>query len=398
MSEEHEYFQNKRTDRTYAGRRINTALPHTELTDSEAALRYVSHVFDGADGGVIEIKEHGEVTLRITSGQRYQITAKIWEDSRQIKSITIQKFNRVSGGHKEYYFTFVGEEIEKILNFLRRARDLNFDAPESIRVDDADFDKRYFQNADAIRIVADNPAVARIIAESSYVQEDLVAVGYRRQQLELFKSMLSDPEYFAGLVVNNRAEAVWQQFFEKNKWIFGYSLSYYFLDSLEGRGLEQISTGADLVSSGKRADAFMKTRALVSSICFVEIKRHDSPLLAQSAYRGGVWTPSTELTGGVSQVQTVVQSFVEKTERGFRPIDTDGNPTGEILFNIMPRSFLVIGSLNEFRTNKGINEEKFRAFELYRRNILRPDIITFDELYERARCIIGDDVSAADII
>jgi len=36
-----------------------------------------------------------------------------------------------------------------------------------------------------------------------------------------------------------------------------------------------------------------------------------------------------------------------------------------------------------------VNEAQLRSFELYRRNLHQPEVITFDELYERARHIVG---------
>jgi len=39
-------------------------------------------------------------------------------------------------------------------------------------------------------------------------------------------------------------------------------------------------------------------------------------------------------------------------------------------------------------TDKGVNQERYRSFELFRRNTTSPEIITFDELYERARFIV----------
>ena len=54
----------------------------------------------------------------------------------------------------------------------------------------------------------------------------------------------------------------------------------------------------------------------------------------------------------------------------------------------MPKSFLVVGSLKEFTAAKGVNEARHRSFELFRANTLNPEIITFDELYERARFIV----------
>ena len=35
-----------------------------------------------------------------------------------------------------------------------------------------------------------------------------------------------------------------------------------------------------------------------------------------------------------------------------------------------------------------LNEDKYSSFELYRRNSLSPEIITFDELFQRAVSII----------
>jgi len=59
--------------------------------------------------------------------------------------------------------------------------------------------------------------------------------------------------------------------------------------------------------------------------------------------------------------------------------DADGNPTGEETYGYMPRSFLVAGRLNEFVTEHGVNEDRHRSFELFRRNTSSPEIITFDE-------------------
>jgi len=49
---------------------------------------------------------------------------------------------------------------------------------------------------------------------------------------------------------------------------------------------------------------------------------------------------------------------------------------------------LLIGSLEEFKGEHGINEDKFSSFELFRRGMHNPEILTFDELFERAKHII----------
>lgn len=139
---------------------------------------------------------------------------------------------------------------------------------------------------------------------------------------------------------------------------------------------------------GKRVDALLKTKAFASTLCFVEIKTHKTQLLKQTAYRGGCWPPSDELTAAVSQVQGTVSYASETIYGKLQFTDSDGFPTSEEVFNFHPRSFVVIGSLSQFCGDSGISQERLRSFELYRRNTFQPEVITFDELYERALHIV----------
>jgi len=45
--------------------------------------------------------------------------------------------------------------------------------------------------------------------------------------------------------------------------------------------------------------------------------------------------------------------------------------------------------LAEFCAEKGVNREKFASFELLRKHMADPEIITFDELLERTRFIVA---------
>ena len=137
----------------------------------------------------------------------------------------------------------------------------------------------------------------------------------------------------------------------------------------------------------------MKTRGIISSLCFVEIKTHITDLLSAKAYRAGCWAPSNELAGAISQVQGTVAIAVDNIKRKLILTDSQGDPTGEEAFNYQPKSYLVIGCLKEFENEHGVNEEQYRSFELLRRSTLSPEIITFDELYERARFIVHENQS-----
>jgi hypothetical protein len=181
---------------------------------------------------------------------------------------------------------------------------------------------------------------------------------------------------------------VWQKFFEQNTWIFGYGLSYIQLSALDDKKLEQVVQGHRVSEHGKRVDALLRTRGVISSLCFAEIKTHRTKLLGSEPYRSGCWPPSVELSGAVSQVQGTVALATETIRSKLSVNDGLGNPTGEEAFNYMPKSFLVAGSLHEFRGEHGVNQDRFRSFELFRRNTHSPEIVTFDELYERARFIV----------
>ena len=68
--------------------------------------------------------------------------------------------------------------------------------------------------------------------------------------------------------------------------------------------------------------------------------------------------------------------------------DKLGDPTGDIVFTHRPRSFLVVGNLGQFLTENGVNNDRYRSFELYRRNMNHPEVIAFDKLYQRAKLTV----------
>ncbi len=163
-------------------------------------------------------------------------------------------------------------------------------------------------------------------------------------------------------------------------------MRYVFTSPLDNRKLEQITTGHSFLEAGKRSDALLKTRGLISSLCFVELKTHRTQLLSNEPYRPESWRISNELAGAIAQVQKTVQKALKSLK--VETTSTDGFPTGEIVFNYQPKAVVVIGCLDEFRSSYGVNELKYSSFELFRRNTMNPEIITFDELYDRARFIV----------
>lgn len=324
------------------------------------------------------------------------------EDGGRISEIEIKRFKfyarRGYVETDEEGITFSFPYFLGLVGFLQSLAGLNLNDVNERRIQlisgpglDADTRKQFH----TLAATPEGQDLIREVVRSGQLSgADIVNIAFRKEQLGIFERLMSD----AGAVAAYRTEhgiqktgeeAVWQHFFEANTWIFGYGLSFVFNRPLEARDLENTVRGADISSPGKRTDALLKTAGILSSLCLVEIKTPNTSLLEREAYRADSWQASRELGGGIAQSQKTVQKTLENLPSEFRPADTDGNPTGEILYSYRPKSFLLVGKLSEFTTDAGPNREKFASFELLRKNTIAPEIITFDELLERARFIVS---------
>ncbi|MGV9248749.1 Shedu anti-phage system protein SduA domain-containing protein [Streptomyces sp. NPDC003710] len=283
------------------------------------------------------------------------------------------------------------ESFWKVIRFLQSC--VGLDIPESsLRLVVGD-------EAELARLLADQDRTTLLEAVRTAVggaltEEDIRLISNRKAQLQRFRSLLNDPEFFEqerGQVAG--PEAVWQGFFEENPWIFGYGLTLVACGPIDEGKLERITTGANIFAgAGKRSDAVMRSRGFISSLLFCEIKTHLTSLLASAPYRvPDVYQVSKDVVGAVAQVQKTAykaQQLVSgQLHRHFRD---DGAPTGIEVSTVRPRQVLVIGSLSELTDGGAANPEKITSFEQYRRSIQDVEVITFDELYERACFIVED--------
>jgi hypothetical protein len=141
----------------------------------------------------------------------------------------------------------------------------------------------------------------RIAVGDSITEDDLNLMSNRKAQLDIFKKLLNDDEFFEkerARLDKKGAKAVWQHFFESNLWIFGYGLNLISCEPLDDKRLERITTGANIFTgAGKRSDAVMRSKVYISSLTFCGIKTHRTELLAKAAYREpDVYQASKELS------------------------------------------------------------------------------------------------------
>ena len=392
MSDE-EYAYKKVPGRVYFSKEIPV-----QTLEGERRGRYASRVLREVDRSRFARIE-GELVLRTTKSGRQQIKAFFMVDDRSVRSLTLQRFTLESGKpHEQAHFSLIGEEIGQLLELALLVKTSPLEGNEKTRLTDSDLQRLTLSKGAIRSLLKSDLRLIEEVVQQELTERDIVAVAYRRKQLARFERLLKDDGYFVAERARLQCrgdEAVWQQFFEENPWIFGYGLSFVYLSGLDDKKLEQVVHGYAVFERGKRVDALLRSQGVISSLCFLEIKTHKTELLSTDAYRPGCWCPTRDLSGAVAQVHATV-SLATQSVRRLVGVDDNGNPTGEEAYAYMPKSFLVVGSLQEFVTPKGVNQERYRSFELFRRNTLSPEIITFDELYERARFIVQQhDVTTA---
>ncbi|MGE5480572.1 MAG: Shedu immune nuclease family protein [Chloroflexota bacterium] len=180
--------------------------------------------------------------------------------------------------------------------------------------------------------------------------------------------------------INNKElhEKYWQKFFSENTWIFGYGLNYIFTNIFQ----EQPNYGGGSVDNkgDQRGDYLCHTSANNRFTVLVEIKKPNTELIDRP-YRNGCYLLEQELYGAVSQLQANLNTWNIGDSRSRKNVKKleDNN-----IYTCQPKGILIIGNTAKFK-----NDDERTSFELFRRNIYNPEIITFDELLERAKFIVG---------
>ncbi len=239
-------------------------------------------------------------------------------------------------------------------------------------------------DSDAIVINDQNKAnVIRQLLEAGYGEEIWNELAQRDSDItsrlanaKIHEDRLKTLHQFEKTVINNNlSESDWQHFFEDNTWIFGYGLKYQVLNIIQSQpnygGVTVTGTG------GQRGDFLTATEAETKFTCLVEIKKPTTELLQHTQYRNGAWGVSSELAGAVSQIQVNCAQWEISSK-----LDPNRENLKDVI-TIAPRGIVVIGNTSELD-----DWNKKNSFERFRREIRNPEIITYDELLERARFIV----------
>jgi hypothetical protein len=218
-----------------------------------------------------------------------------------------------------------------------------------------------------------------------FIAKDLVNTGYRKLQLSRFLSLLEESGFWKQYceevkIRNDSEEKAWQHFFHVNPWIFGYGLDYRFNSILQREAYiseTELNGSNTVISDYLLGDKFFTT--------FVEIKKPSTPIFGIDKNRSNSWRLSNDLIWSVSQI-------LEQKAAGLIKFETQQYVTGEPISqkSYDSKVILVIGHWNELLSSANTFEKeiKKKTFELFRRDSRNVEILTFDELYERAKFIV----------
>ncbi|MBP6748322.1 MAG: DUF4263 domain-containing protein [Xanthomonadaceae bacterium] len=201
---------------------------------------------------------------------------------------------------------------------------------------------------------------------------DINTILGRKEALKIFEEMLYGKKSYQ--------EKTWQSFFERNEWIFGYGLKYRYLRILQREsrvGKGGIDGKGDVVVDFLLGDSrFTK---------LIELKKPDTKLFKSRKNRSDSWSISSDLTDSVSQI--LAQKANWEIESNKTQYSTTGKRIVEASHDV--ECILVVGLLSAVDGSDLEKSIKLKTIELFRRNLRNIEIITYDELLERAKFIVN---------
>lgn len=329
---------------------------------------------------------------------RIKLTFTFIKEHNDIKEVVLKKFKHYKSGWREQMwgpadpFKLTPTSFQEIIAFMRLLSKLDLASIDERRIAlQADGGGINEETAKKIRTILIQPdgqkLIDELIASGLITSRDIVNIGYRKKQLEVFRMLLSDVGYLnvyreEQQLRTTQPERIWQHFFEANEWIFGFGLDYRFLSILQREahvGDEDLA-GRD----GAIGDYLLGSPNFT---VMVELKTPETPIFGKAKNRANSWELSGELVSAVSQILEQKASWQVRAESNARGnFDAGGNLIKQR--TIDPKCILVVGSGSQYSGTEKEKEVKLRTFELFRRDSRNIEIVTYDELYERATFLV----------
>lgn len=353
------------------------------VTGEKKSRREIRKVFGESESSEI-VRVKGEFILRSSPTGRDQIKVIVHENDNNRIGFVLQKFRGDTGNPmKETSFSFYDNEFHELLEFLNLVRFIDLSDTNNFKLSLSNLRDKVLVNKEDKELLdsfthLDGEHRVNFLEkmrESSLTKQDLDILTGRKDGLTLFHQKL--------YINKDWNEAQWQAFFAENTWIFGYGLDYRFLSILQK---EASVSGVDL--DGKNT---VNSDFLMGSTDFtvlVELKKPDTLLFEHGKNRSRSWRLSQYLVHAVSQILAQKAAWeIKSSETNY---DEHGFPITQKTSD--PKAILIIGRKDEIAGNPRDYEIKMKTFELYRRDSRSVEILTYDELYERAYYIVHQEL------
>lgn len=315
---------------------------------------------------VILIKKGDNFTPRLTLSIRDK-SGKIQKELAKKEDLTPNYLLKANVNLDECY-----ENFWKLISFLQSLRE--------IEVPKENFSLVTQEESEIVAALRDRDAssISNIIKQLLSIE----GVSLSDKDIDqLLKRKERFVEFSTSLKTQATDESWWQDFFERNKWIFGYGLNYQILRHKQS----QPNYGGTRMDGkgGQKGDYLTSTDGDLSFTVLVEIKTPNTPLLQGSEeIRAGAWSLSKELTDALSQIQANIDMW---DKQGSKQPDNIDSLEKENIFTVQPKGIIVIGTLGQLNTRS-----KRETFQRFRKSLHGIDILTFDELLKRAQYIIEE--------
>jgi hypothetical protein len=378
--DEYYYFklrERKGTDVLFVSREVEFK---NSLTGQVTSKRYIRKVMDKEESGQI-VKVRGEFVLQCTPGKREQVKVVVHDNDNGRMQFVLQKFRGDTGNpYKDTAWYFSQHDFEELTEFLSLVSfvDLtnrgNFQVKLSELKSKVLVDRNEQDLIQALKNVhgEDRLRLLEMIRSENLTKEDIDVLSGRKDGLETFRRQLYDDQ--------NWDEKGWQAFFENNTWIFGYGLDYRFLSIIQR---EAALSEVDLDGKNSVAGDF-----LLGSTDFtvlVEMKRPDTPIFDLEQSRSRTWKLSKDLFWSVSKILSQKASWEIKSRS--QNFDAKGRPISQKTYD--PKCILILGSRDQYAGDDRDTHIKKQTFELFRRDSRNIEILTYDELYDRAFYLVN---------
>ena len=103
-------------------------------------VRIASKLIESSDSYAFA-KIKGEIVLRHKEDAKTNIVAKFIEDNRDIFVLNIQGYTVATEKPHNASFSFVGEEIGKLLEFVRNIQSVNLDSSSRVNISDEELNR-----------------------------------------------------------------------------------------------------------------------------------------------------------------------------------------------------------------------------------------------------------------